>query len=274
MDRVFGYYTTATALAQTAAPLTLAVIGGAAVRPDTGRLFIAYLVSVVGLLIATSFMVAGRFGMAQGAGPATPQTLRGALATDPETRRTLIASIMLSMMVLCTIDLLQVYLPALAIERGIPTSVVGVLLALRGGATVVSRFGLERLVRRVGRERLLLVSTGISAALVALIAAPLPVPWLGVLLVVAGLFLGVGQPLSMSVVSMAASEGTRGTWMSLRLMGTRLGQAVIPVGIGLFAGGAGAGAVFLALGGAMAAATASSLRALRGQQTRGREPAP
>lgn len=263
MDRVFGYYTTATALAQTAAPLILAVIGGTAVRPDTGRLFLAYLVSVLGLLIATCFMVAGRLDRVPGSGSAALPTLRRALVTDPETRRTLIASIVLSMMVLCTIDLLQVYLPALAIEREIPASLVGVLLALRAGATVVSRFGLDRLVRRVGRERLLLVSTGASAGLVALIAVPLPVPWLGVLMVVAGLCLGVGQPLSMTLVSMAASEGTRGTWMSLRLMGTRLGQAVVPVGIGLFAGGAGAGIAFLALGGAMAAATAASVSALR-----------
>lgn len=263
MDRVFGHYTTATALAQTVAPLILAVIGGAAIRPDTERLFVAYLVAVCGLLIATCFMVAGRFRAVARAGAPAPTSLRGALATEPGARGVLVTSIVLSMMVLCTIDLMQVYLPALAIERGIPTAVVGVLLSLRAAATVISRFGLDRLVRWVGRERLLLVSTGASAVLVALVAAPLPVPWLGVLLVVAGLCLGVGQPLSMSVVTMTVSEGTRGTWMSIRLMGTRLGQTIIPVGVGLFAVGSGAAAAFLVLGGATAVATAASIRPLR-----------
>lgn len=262
MDRVFGFYTTATALAQMVAPLILAVMGGAAIRPDTGRLLAAYLVAVLGLLVATGFMVVGCFGPGVGDRTALPPTLRSALALDPRARRTLVSSIVLSMMVLCTIDLLQVYLPALAVERGIPASVVGVLLALRAAATVVSRYGLDRLVRWFGRTRLLLVSTGMSAVLVAAIALPIPVIWLGVLLLAAGLCLGVGQPLSMSVVSMAASEGTRGTWMSIRLMGTRLGQAVIPVGIGLFAAGSGAGAVFLALGGVMTVASVASVPAL------------
>jgi sugar phosphate permease len=122
---------------------------------------------------------------------------------------------------------------------------------------------MDRLVRAVGRSRLLLGSTGISAVLIGLLVLPLPTPAMAALLVLAGLALGLGQPLSMSVVSMTATEGTRGTWMSIRLLGNRLGQTVIPVGVGVFATALGAGGVFLALGVTTAAATLGAIAPLR-----------
>lgn len=262
MDRLFGYYTTVTAVAQAAAPLLLGLLGGDRVRPDTALLLQAYLYSALAMLVATLFMM--RHAAPRAASRAQPPVkLSTALNVEPATRNTLLASIGLSMMVLCTIDLLQVYLPALAIERGIPVQTVGLLLALRATATVLSRLGLDRLVRSIGRARLLLASTGMSAVLVALLVLELNVFWMGAVLVAAGLSLGIGQPLSMSVVSAAASEGTRGTWMSIRLLGNRLGQAVIPVGVGIFATGLGAGGVFAVLGSTMAAATLGSIQPLR-----------
>ncbi|MFF5794236.1 MFS transporter [Paeniglutamicibacter sp. NPDC012692] len=262
MDRVFGYYTTVTAIAQAAAPLLLGFLGGESVRPDTAVLLQAYLYSAVAMAAATVFMVRHAVPRAE-AKARTQVRLSTALNVEPATRNTLLASIGLSMMVLCTIDLLQVYLPALAVERGIPVQTVGILLALRAGATVLSRLGLDRLVRTVGRARLLLASTGVSAVLIAMLVLDVGVFWTGALLALAGLSLGIGQPLSMSVVSAAASEGTRGTWMSIRLLGNRLGQAVIPVGVGIFATGLGAGGVFAVLGSTMAAATLGSIIPLR-----------
>lgn len=140
---------------------------------------------------------------------------------------------------------------------------VGMLLALRAAATVFSRLGLERLVRGVGRARLLLASTAVSAVLIALLAVEMSVVLMSVLLVLAGLSLGIGQPLSMSVVSTTAAEGTQGTWMAIRLLGNRLGQAVIPVGVGIFATSFGAPGVFAVLGSSMAVATLGALKPLR-----------
>ncbi len=262
MDRLFGLYTMVTALAQTAAPLLLGYLGGERIRPDTSLLLLAYLYAVLAMGVATLFTLRHSMPGAT-ARAAAPVKLSTALAVPPATRNTLFASIGLSMMVLCTLDLLQVYLPAMAVERGIPAHTVGLLLALRAGASVCSRLGLDALVRLVGRARLLLASTGISAVLMALLAAGLGVPAMAVLMVFAGLALGIGQPLSMSVVSAAASEGTRGTWMSIRLLGNRLGQAVIPMGVGVFATSLGAAGVFLVLGTTMAAATAGAIIPLR-----------
>ncbi|WP_181578325.1 MFS transporter [Arthrobacter sp. AQ5-05] len=262
MDRVFGFYTMVTAVAQAAAPLLLGFLGGAAVNPDTAVLLRAYLLATAAMLVATFPMVRHSVPVAPG-GSNAPVKLGTALKVEPAARNTLIASIGLSMMVLCSIDLLQVYLPALGVERGIPTQTIGGLLALRAAATVLSRLGMDRLVRAVGRARLLLVSTGASALLVGLLVLDLPVPAMAALLAAAGLGLGLGQPLSMTVVSTAATEGTRGTWMSIRLLGNRLGQAVIPVGVGVFATSMGAGGVFLVLGTLMGAATLGSIAPLR-----------
>ena len=262
MDKIFGFYTMVTAVAQAFAPLLMGLLGGKQVRPDTAPLFWAYIYAVLAMSIATIFMVRH----AQPKNTVTtkaPMKLSLVLKVEPATRQTLFASISLSMMVLCTVDLLQVYLPALAVERGIPASTVGMLLALRAGATVFSRLGLDRLVRGVGRARLLLASTAISALLIALLAVEMPVVLMSVLLVFAGLSLGIGQPLSMSLVSTTAAEGTQGTWMAIRLLGNRLGQAVIPVGVGIFATGFGAPGVFVVLGTSMAAATLGALKPLR-----------
>ncbi|ASN38339.1 MFS transporter [Arthrobacter sp. 7749] len=262
MDRVFGLYTTVTALAQAVAPLLLGVLGGSAVAPDTSVLMRAYLVGAFGVLAASIFMARHPVGVPRG--ELTKQVkLRTALNVERSARSPLIASITLSMMVLCTVDLLQVYLPALAVERGISTQTVGLLLAARAGATVLSRLGLDHLVRRFGRGTLMLVSTGAAAVLVALLVVPLPVIAMAVALVLAGLALGIGQPLSMSVVTLIAPEGTRGTWMSIRLLGNRLGQSVIPVGIGIFATTLGAGGAFAALGTAMGVVTLASVVPLR-----------
>lgn len=262
MDRLFGLYTMVTATAQMVAPLLMGFLAGNRVRPDTGPLFWAYIYAVIAMFVATIFTV--RHSQTRStASTQAPMKLSTALKVEPATRNTLFASIGLSMMVLCTVDLLQVYLPALAVERGIPANTVGILLALRAGATVFSRLGLERLVRSVGRARLLLASTGISALLIGLLAVDLSVLLMALLLALAGLSLGIGQPLSMSVVSMAAAQGTQGTWMSIRLLANRLGQTVIPAGIGLFATGFGAPGVFVVLGSSMVAATLGAVKPLR-----------
>ncbi|OKI62358.1 hypothetical protein A6A27_05065 [Micromonospora sp. CB01531] len=86
--------------------------------------------------------------------------------------------------------------------------------------------------------------------------------WLMALIItVAGLGLGVGQPLTMSFLAEAAPPGLRGRAMSLRLTGNRLGQLLIPTAAGVVAAGAGAAGVlgFTAAGLAVAALAARGL---------------
>lgn len=152
-----------------------------------------------------------------------------------------------SMTVLATLDVLTVYLPALGEERGISVATIGALLAVRAGASMASRLFLGSLVDRFGRERLMLGSLVVAAVAVVLLAV-VPLPLMFPVMVVAGLTLGVCQPMTMSWVAARATPRARGTAMSLRLLGNRVGQVVIPLMAGSVAVAAGTAGVLAAAG--------------------------
>jgi MFS family permease len=89
---------------------------------------------------------------------------------------------------------------------------------------------------------------------------PLPAWSLAALVVLLGLGLGVGQPLTMSWLAEIAPPGLRGRAMSLRLTGNRLGQVVIPSAVGLVAAGVGAAGVLWATAAALAAVGVAARR--------------
>lgn len=136
-------------------------------------------------------------------------------------------------------DILTAYLPVVGEHRGIAPSVIGVLLSLRAAATIACRLVLTPLLRLLGRTMLLTVTCLLAALLCAGIALPVPVWALGLLLVLLGFCLGVGQPLSMTTVVQAAPDEARSTALALRLTGNRLGQVAAPAAAGLIAGVAG-----------------------------------
>ncbi|MFE5856092.1 MFS transporter [Streptomyces sp. NPDC056500] len=245
LDSAFGTYTFVGSLGQAAAPLVLAAVGGSAVLPDTGVLFGIYTATCVGLLAVTGLLSPPR-NADQRLG--SQHSLKSALRVPRTTRRTMTGAMLLSMLVLAAVDLIQVYLPALGVEREIPSATIGVLLAVRAAATMLSRLGLARLATRVGRTRLAYVSAIVAGAAVAALAVPAPVVVAGILLAIAGFALGIGQPLSMSIVTAAAPAGTTSTWLALRLSGNRVGQSVIPVVLSAFTGSIGTGGIFVITG--------------------------
>lgn len=264
LDSLFGIYTFTGSAGQAVAPSLLAVVGGGAVLPHTGPLFAWYLAAAVGILAVTLPIslrrdppetTAAPGGAGAVVGP--PRLgMRATLAAEPGARRPLVASIGVSMMVLCSIDLIQVYLPALGVERGVPAGVVGTLLTVRAVATMASRLAMGSLVTRFGRSWLILWGTAAGAAGVLGIAAPMPVWALAGVLVVAGYALGIVQPLTMTVVTLAAPPGTAGTWLAARITANRLGQTLIPPGVGLLAAGLGSAGVFAATAVLLGAAAA------------------
>ena len=150
----------------------------------------------------------------------------------------LLRALLISCVVLAAVDITLVYLPALGADRGLAAGFVGLLLTLRAVASMTSRFFLGRLVGLVGRRRLMIVSVALSAVSMAVVARPAAArrPWPS-LVVLLGLGLGVGQPLTMSWLAEVAPAGLRGRAMSLRLTGNRLGQVLIPSAVGLVAAG-------------------------------------
>ena len=157
--------------------------------------------------------------------------------------------------VLATSDIVYAYLPLWAVENSVGVTAVGWLLALRAAVSVVSRFGLERLVTRFGRSILLVLAMLIGA--VALVALPLSgLVAAACVMVGLGITLGLPQPLTMAWVVNIAAPASRGRALGLRLTANRLAQVTVPVGVGLVAAPLGTAGVFWATAALLAVATA------------------
>jgi MFS family permease len=161
-----------------------------------------------------------------------------------------------SLAVLSTIDIVVAYLPVYGVANGIPVATVGLLLAARAAASMVSRGFMLPLRRLLGRRRLLLFS--IVAPALMLVVLPLvgsaTIP-LFIVMALVGFGLGLGQPLTMSWVATRAPFDIRATAIGVRLSANRLGQVAVPATVGVVAGAAGLTAIFWSLA-AMLAVTA------------------
>lgn len=171
-----------------------------------------------------------------------------------------------SLSVVACIDLLTAYLPVLAQQRGVPVGFVGVLLAIRAGASMVSRLWVHGLVRHVGRRRLLTASMLLAAAGLAVLPVFGNRAALSVVMGLTGFVLGVGAPLTMTWVVQLVNPRVRATALGLRLAGNRVGQVAVPAVSGLVAGVTGVAGVFWLLGGLLGAATLGVSRPDTGRQ--------
>lgn len=151
-----------------------------------------------------------------------------------------------SIAMISILDILSAFLPLLGEEAGLSPATVGILLAVRAAASIISRATLP--VMRIIWSRAILVLlalwiSGISLALVPLVDDS--VVWMAALLGLAGFFLGMGQPLTMSLVTQAVPMSWRASALAVRLMGNRVGQVVVPVAAGALAAPLGsAGAIW------------------------------
>jgi MFS family permease len=169
-------------------------------------------------------------------------------------------ALLTSCVILAAVDLTLVYLPALGAEHGLTSRTVGLLLALRAASSMVSRLLLGRLSAMAGRRRLLVISTLVAAGSTALVPIPMPLPLVAVAVILMGLGLGVGQPVTMAWLAEASPPGLRGRSMSLRLVGNRTGQLLIPSAIGAVAVGLGSAGVLWVTAAALAAVAAGARR--------------
>ncbi|MFF0501796.1 MFS transporter [Nocardia aobensis] len=172
----------------------------------------------------------------------------------------LAAAILSSLVVLTAMDLVVAYMPVLGQELGFSVTMVSLLITVRTGASILSRALLPLVLRFVSRRKLLISAT----LLPALPTAAIPLvdgPWaIAALMGTAGLFWGIGQPLTMTWVVSLVSPENKGAALSLRLTGNRLGQVGIPIGAGLAAGLGGTTGVFVIIGCLLAAAAAATTK--------------
>lgn len=164
-----------------------------------------------------------------------------------------------SLALLATVDVLLAYLPLIGERNGIAPSMVGVLLALRSVGTILSRLLLDRMLRLWDHAQLVVWSAAGAAVALAFV----PIPWVGfagmaAALLIGGFLLGVGQPLTMSMLARAVPHNARSSVLALRMVANRVGQVGVPSVAGVVAASSGAaGAWWLSCGLLLSAAVVS-----------------
>lgn len=233
LDGGFGWMSAAVSGGQLLGPLLAGLsLGHDAVTVTTSAqaTLLAAAVAVAGVPVAALLALTGR---ASGGAPATrgvraeapPRLSAPALLRRPGVAPALLTSLAL----LSAVDILTAYLPLVAEERGITAAVVGALLALRAAASLASRIGLGALSTRFGHSLLVTTSTVGSGLALAVIALPVDNLWLLAPASLAGGFLlGIGQPLTMTLVVRSVPAAVRGTALAMRLVSNRVGQVVMP----------------------------------------------
>ncbi len=241
----FGYYTFSASLGQMVGPIIGAIAAGSTgVLPkSTAAAFIVALIFAALALVPV--MQWRNEGPTVKAVAADGGALRsaGKLIRNPK----IFAAIYTSLAISSVGDILIVFLPLLGTEKSFSSYSIGVIIALRAGASMLSRISLGALSKRYSTKQILIVSNCFSVVACGAMAFISNVWLLAVVVFIAGFALGVGQPLTMSLVSQATKPEERAIAVSARLTGNRFGQFIIPAGAGAVAASSGTSAVFIAL---------------------------
>lgn len=258
-DRRYGTYTTVMAVGQLLGPAFAATV----LATFVGRAGESY----VFLAAAMAFSVAAAASLAFPSEPSRPSNLN---ADEPSPsllrsagtvlgRPGMPAAMFVSVVVVSTVDVLAAYLPVYGESAGLSVALVGALLSIRAGATLVSRIFMLRLIAWLGRQRLLAVSLAISALGLGLIPFTTVPIALVVLMVLGGFALGMGQPMTIAWVANRSTRRDRATALGVRLTGNRAALLVVPSAMGLIAGAAGVSAIFWAIAALLGAGAAVAL---------------
>jgi predicted MFS family arabinose efflux permease len=167
-------------------------------------------------------------------------------------------AMLVSVTVLSSVDVLVAYLPAYGEAIGLPVETVGLLLAVRAGASLLSRLAMGVLIARLGRERLLAASMILAAVGVGALVVVPPTPVLVACMVAAGL--GLGQPMTIAWVATRSPRRERALALGVRLTGNRASLLVVPTAVGALAGAAGLTSIWLVVAGFLAFGAMAALR--------------
>ncbi|MGP1674059.1 MAG: MFS transporter [Candidatus Limnocylindrales bacterium] len=271
----FGHYSTVNSLGQLIGPSIAAAIVGGSVVAAGGALVLAASTAAVPLSpdAATAsagllpdnpdgivFLIAGLITMvAFGLAFFLPRREPAVLAAEPHhtgalamagrvLRRPGMASAMLvSVTVISAVDVLIAYLPAHGEDAGLSVALVGGLLSVRAGASLISRVFMSQLIRLLGRGRLLGLSMGMAGVGLFLLPFTADAVALVAIMVVVGLGLGLGQPMTIAWVANRSPRTELATALGVRITGNRVALLVVPTMMGAIAGAAGITAIFIVL---------------------------
>src|SRR5690625_100268 len=265
MDANFGWFTASFSVGQMLGPLLSGLVLGNTSLTQTaldgsdlaGNVNLALWVGAIASIIAVPVLYT------LGTTPSVNTQTQDIVAVEPQTnakpsalnilKTPGIASHMLAALALLAIlDILVAFMPLVGETVGVSPLVIGALLAVRGATSVISRIFIRPLSTRYPRNILLLVSLLVSAIAIAIVPAVIERGMTGIVVAfmfmsVGGFTLGLGQPLTMTMITQAVPRTWRSPALALRLMGNRVGQVVLPIAASAVAGPMGpAGGIWFA----------------------------
>lgn len=264
-DQNFGYFSFSTSMGHTFGPMLGGIIAGSSgvlPRSSTSAFVFA---SILAFLALVPFFL---FKSVKEVRSQEERDAAGSIkARDVIKRPGIKPAIWTSLAVASTNDVLVVILPLIGTELGISPVVIGAILSIRSAAAMVSRFSLGKLTKRFGSSTVMNFSIGISAVFLFASVYATTALTLAIVMAIVGFLLGIGQPLTMSIVSKKTPIEERAMAISIRLFGNRLGQFLVPLGAGALAAPFGAGAVFVGLAALIASAGAVSIATLSDKES-------
>ena len=263
-DQNFGYFSFATSMGHTFGPMLGGIIAGSSgVLPQSSTSAFIF-AAILAFLATVPFFL---FKNIKGVRSQEEREAAGAIKAREVIKRPGIKpAIWTSLAVASTNDVLVVILPLVGTQLGINPVVIGAILSIRSAAAMISRFSLGRLTSTFGSARVMNVSMFISAIFLFVSAFATTEVALGVVMAIVGFLLGIGQPLTMSIVSKKSPIEERAMAISIRLFGNRLGQFLVPLGAGALAAPFGGGAVFVGLSVLIASAGLVSVATLSAER--------
>jgi MFS family permease len=257
-DAGFGWLTAGMSLGQAAGPLVAGFAVGSSGFAGVGGTSTAFWTAFgIAVLVALCFLTSATPRRSADEGVPLPAI---AILRRPG----VLSAMLVSVALLTSVDILAAYLPVVGERSGIPPELVGALLAVRGMASAASRLLLGPLTRLRSRAELVIASTAGGAVTLLVVAVSDAVGVLFVAMACGGFLIGLGQPLTMSLVALAVPREARSEALAIRLVGNRVGQTLIPLGAGGLAAVLGVAGVFWLQCGLLAIATVTSAISARG----------
>ncbi|MDP4595291.1 MAG: MFS transporter [Beijerinckiaceae bacterium] len=250
-ESIIGSYMVVLSIGQMLGPIYIAWTAGTGKIPPTQLLFTVALGLAI-FAFALGFLLRPAPPMSREAKAAKPVPIMELVRT-----KGLIVVIISSVMTVTAFDLLVIYLPLLGAEKHIPASTIGWLFTVRALASIAARLVYPSFIRLLGRTNLSLLTMVLASAGFVLTGISSSIPVLYAASIMMGVGLGISVTLAMSNVVELSPVAARGTALSLRLTGNRIGQFIIPSLGSLVAAVAGVGGVFIIIAVLLASSGAS-----------------
>jgi MFS family permease len=268
VNRNYGTYSAFLSLGQLVGPSAAAVLQGMPeMGPEPERA--AFLASAAAVLLgAVLVLLVPARGSAKSAAETAAEGDLRAVLWQILRRPGMLAAMFIGIVVLGSIDIMLAYMPVLGETKGLSVQLVGLLLSIRAGTTLLSRLWMDRLLGRFGWVAVLAGSLGIAAGALSLVPLTVSPALLVGLIAVVGFGIGFGQPMSVTYVANRATKADRATALAVRLTANRVSLLFVPAVMGAVAGTAGVDAVFWILAATLAVgsvvAVAAKLDASKG----------